>query len=170
MYIDCRGDFTYLPLLRRTVTRRGFYIFATLTKDSHSKVILRIAATNLPLLFEISFTIALFVDVARQLGHFCSRGTQVARANMDWNTKWPKYPCYLLLPPLKFSSCILACHGGRPPSRERGGGGPATSLGDLEDSMLTARRGGHDTLNGLQRALAMGTGGTPAMGRRHAGH
>jgi hypothetical protein len=37
---------------------------------------------------------------------------------MDWNAKRPKYPCYLLLPRLKFSSCLLALPGGLSPSRE----------------------------------------------------
>jgi hypothetical protein len=44
-----------------------------------------VALTHSSLLFEASFTFALFVDVAP--GPFCLRGTQFARANMDWNVK-----------------------------------------------------------------------------------
>jgi hypothetical protein len=44
---------------------RGFYIFATLKNGKHSKTILTIAPTDLPLLFQHPFTITLFTDVAR---------------------------------------------------------------------------------------------------------
>jgi hypothetical protein len=43
----------------------AFYIFAIITNGKHSKAILRTAPTYLPLLFEDSFTITLFADVAR---------------------------------------------------------------------------------------------------------
>jgi hypothetical protein len=42
-----------------------FYIFAIITNGKHSKAILRTAPADLPLLFEDSFTITLFADVAR---------------------------------------------------------------------------------------------------------
>jgi hypothetical protein len=43
----------------------AFYIFAIITNVKHSKAILRTAPTDLPLLFEDSFTITIFADVAR---------------------------------------------------------------------------------------------------------
>jgi hypothetical protein len=44
---------------------RAFYIFAIITNGKHSKAILTISLTHLPLLFQHPFTITLFADVAR---------------------------------------------------------------------------------------------------------
>jgi hypothetical protein len=49
----------------------GIYIFAIITNGKHSKAILRIAPTYLPLLFANTFNFALFADVAAQHVHFC---------------------------------------------------------------------------------------------------
>jgi hypothetical protein len=46
-------------------TRRAFYIFTIITDGEHSKVILKIVPTDLPLLCEDLFTFTLFADVAR---------------------------------------------------------------------------------------------------------
>jgi hypothetical protein len=46
------------------VAGRVFYIFANFKNGKHSKAILTIAPTDLPLLFQHPFTITLFADVA----------------------------------------------------------------------------------------------------------
>jgi hypothetical protein len=53
------------PSISTTRMRRAFYIFAIITDGEHSKAILRIAPTDLPLLVEDLFTFTLFADVAR---------------------------------------------------------------------------------------------------------
>jgi hypothetical protein len=47
--------------------RKGaFYLFATFKNAASSKTIVRMAPTDLPLLFETSLKIAILADVARQ--------------------------------------------------------------------------------------------------------
>jgi hypothetical protein len=59
------------PYCLESPSPRGpFYIFAIITNDRHSKAILRIALTYLPLLFENTFKFTFFADVARQHGCF----------------------------------------------------------------------------------------------------
>jgi hypothetical protein len=47
-------------------TSGAFYIFATFKNAASSKTIVRMAPTDLPLLFETSLKIAILADVARQ--------------------------------------------------------------------------------------------------------
>jgi hypothetical protein len=63
------GDVKFLLIL--PTEERGIYIFAIITNGKHSKAILRIAPTYLPLLFANTFNFALFADVAAQHVHFC---------------------------------------------------------------------------------------------------
>jgi hypothetical protein len=58
-----------------------FYIFAIITNDKHSKAILTIAHIDLPLLFQHTFTITLFTDVARH-----DHSTQAPTHHADTST------------------------------------------------------------------------------------
>jgi hypothetical protein len=52
------------PMILEAGWSTGFYIFAIITVGTRSKAPLKIAPTDLPLLFENAFNFTIFADVA----------------------------------------------------------------------------------------------------------
>jgi hypothetical protein len=101
---------------RRGGERGGLLHFAIITNGKHSKAILTIAPTDLPLLVETLLKYTLFAYVARQRVNFCLCAPSPlvpTHTNVDRNAKRPKHPWHLLLSTLLSSFFRALCHGGR---------------------------------------------------------
>jgi hypothetical protein len=81
----------------------AFYIFVIITDGKHSKAIVRIAPTYLPLLVETSliYTFLPMWHASVSIFAYVAPSPLVpTHANVDRNVKRLKHPCHLLLSPL----------------------------------------------------------------------